>query len=79
MPHLVSSIGGGGGGRGGGGPWLGVILGIGGRVGGGGVLEGLGLLELLPVGVWPAEGGGGARQARHGRLHLDPREGGACH
>ena len=43
------------------------------RVRGGGVLQGLGLLELLPVRVGPAEGGG------HGGLHLDHGEGGVCH
>ena len=54
-----------------------VVLGVGGGVGRG--VHGRprpGLLEALPVGVGPREGGGGQRGHRRGhRLHLD-REGG---
>ena len=79
---LVSSVCGGGGCRGGRGLAC-VVLRVGGcrgcRVRGGGILQRLRLLELLPVRVGPAEGGGGPGQAGHGRLHLDPGEGRGRH
>ena len=81
--YLISSIGWGWGGGCRGRSCLSIILRIGScrgcRVGGRGILQSLRLLELLPVGVRPAKGGGGPGEAGHGSLHLDPGEGGAGH
>jgi len=81
--YLISSIGWGWGGGCRGRSCLSIILRVGSsrgcRVGGRGILQSLRLLELLPVGVRPAKGGGGPGEAGHGSLHLDPGEGGAGH